>query len=260
MSHGRRDRRRAIQVGWQPVASPHAASYSTPPRERPPNCSPAALRSRGTACDAHWNLPGTETLAPGPPHGTDRSTEASGITGRTARSPRVGEGPDQPERPKAVGKAELFGRIVESATDFAIFAMDPNGAATSWNVGAERLFGYAEGEIIGRSADVTFTPEDRAAGAPEDERRRALPMAAPRTSAGTCARTARASGPRAFSCRSRTAPPGSSRSRATAPSSTARRSGCARARSAFGCWRRASPSSSSSRGRTGRGPGAARSG
>ena len=85
----------------------------------------------------------------------------------------MSEGPDEPAGPKAVGEAELFGRIVESATDFAIFAMDPNGAVTSWNVGAERLFGYAEGEIIGRSADVIFTPEDRAAGAPEDERRRA---------------------------------------------------------------------------------------
>jgi PAS domain S-box-containing protein len=51
--------------------------------------------------------------------------------------------------------------------------MDPNGAITSWNVGAEHLFGYAEGEIIGRSADAIFTPEDRAAGALEDERRRA---------------------------------------------------------------------------------------
>jgi PAS domain S-box-containing protein len=85
----------------------------------------------------------------------------------------VGEGPDEPARPRAVGEAELFERIVESATDFAIFAMDPNGAVTSWNVGAERLFGYVEGEIIGHSADVIFTPEDRAAGAPEDERRRA---------------------------------------------------------------------------------------
>ena len=85
----------------------------------------------------------------------------------------MSKGPDEPAGPKAVGEAELFGRIVESATDFAIFATDPNGAVTSWNVGAERLFGYVEGEIIGRSADVIFTPEDRVAGAPEDERRRA---------------------------------------------------------------------------------------
>ncbi|HYI06220.1 MAG TPA: HWE histidine kinase domain-containing protein, partial [Reyranella sp.] len=38
------------------------------------------------------------------------------------------------------------------------------------NVGAERLIGYAEAEIIGLDGDVIFTPDDRAAGAPERER------------------------------------------------------------------------------------------
>jgi PAS domain S-box-containing protein len=65
--------------------------------------------------------------------------------------------------------AELFERLIESSTDFAIFTMDPSRAVTSWNVGAERLFGYAEQEIITRSGDIIFTPEDRAAGAPERE-------------------------------------------------------------------------------------------
>jgi PAS domain S-box-containing protein len=71
------------------------------------------------------------------------------------------------------GKEELFELIVESSTDFAIFTIDPNGITTSWNVGAERLFGYAESQIIGVSGDVIFVPEDRAAGAPEWERRQA---------------------------------------------------------------------------------------
>ena len=31
------------------------------------------------------------------------------------------------------------------------------------------MLGYAENEIIGQSADLIFTPEDRAAGAPEHE-------------------------------------------------------------------------------------------
>jgi PAS domain S-box-containing protein len=39
----------------------------------------------------------------------------------------------------------------------------------SWNIGAERLMGYAEHEILGRSGDVIFTAEDRAARAPERE-------------------------------------------------------------------------------------------
>jgi PAS domain S-box-containing protein len=69
---------------------------------------------------------------------------------------------------------ELLRLIVESAADFAILATDPKGYVTSWNSGAERLLGYTETEILGKSADIIFTPEDRAAGAPEQERHQAL--------------------------------------------------------------------------------------
>src|SRR5215207_5661795 len=69
---------------------------------------------------------------------------------------------------------ELFELIVDSSTDFAIFTMDRQGITTSWNTGAERLFGYAESNIIGLPADVLFTPEDREAGVAEKERLQAL--------------------------------------------------------------------------------------
>jgi PAS domain S-box-containing protein len=65
---------------------------------------------------------------------------------------------------------ELFELVVESSIDFAIFTIDCQGLTTSWNVGAERLFGYAEDQMLGHSADVIFTAEDRAAAAPENER------------------------------------------------------------------------------------------
>ena len=45
---------------------------------------------------------------------------------------------------------------------------------TTWNSGAERVLGFAEREIVGSSADVIFTPEDRAANRPELEREQAL--------------------------------------------------------------------------------------
>src|SRR3954463_9703856 len=67
-------------------------------------------------------------------------------------------------------KEELFELLVDSSIDFAIFTMDREGIVTSWNVGAERLFGYSENEIMARSADRIFTPEDRADGAAEKER------------------------------------------------------------------------------------------
>lgn len=70
--------------------------------------------------------------------------------------------------------ADLLRLIFESATDFAVFAQDPSGKVISWNIGAERLIGYSEDEILGRNGDIIFTPEDRAAGAPEQERSKAF--------------------------------------------------------------------------------------
>ncbi len=70
--------------------------------------------------------------------------------------------------------SELFGLIIESTTDFAIFTVDEAGATTSWNIGAERLFGYSSRAIVGLSADVLFTPEDRQRDEPQRERSMAV--------------------------------------------------------------------------------------
>ena len=64
---------------------------------------------------------------------------------------------------------ERFRLLVENARDHAIFAKTPDGRVASWNAGAERVFGYPPDEIVGRSAGVFFTPEDRAAGLFERE-------------------------------------------------------------------------------------------
>jgi PAS domain S-box-containing protein len=71
--------------------------------------------------------------------------------------------------PPLPSDGELFRLIVESATDFAIFTMDTDRLVTTWNAGAERLFGYSEPEMIGSSADRVFTPEDQARGLPDLE-------------------------------------------------------------------------------------------
>ena len=64
---------------------------------------------------------------------------------------------------------ELLQLIVNSARDYAIFAIDLNRRVLTWNSGAERLFGFTEAEILGHSADVVFTTEDLASGVPEQE-------------------------------------------------------------------------------------------
>ena len=93
-----------------------------------------------------------------------------------------------------IDRSELFRLLIESAADFAIFTIDPAGRATSWNPSAERLLGYAHDEIIGESADVIFTPQDRDDGIPALERRQPPRTARPWTNAGPCAATARVSG------------------------------------------------------------------
>ncbi|MDQ1816310.1 chemotaxis protein CheB [Massilia sp. CCM 9210] len=63
--------------------------------------------------------------------------------------------------------------VADSTKDYAIITMDRDGLITSFNSGAERMFGYREEDILGRSDELIFTPEDRAAGVPPDEKRRA---------------------------------------------------------------------------------------
>jgi two-component system, chemotaxis family, CheB/CheR fusion protein len=63
--------------------------------------------------------------------------------------------------------------LIDSATDYAIFAMAQNGDVAFWNAGAERMFGYTAADVVGRHASLIFTPEDRAAGALERELERA---------------------------------------------------------------------------------------
>jgi two-component system, chemotaxis family, CheB/CheR fusion protein len=60
--------------------------------------------------------------------------------------------------------------ILESAQGFAIFTTDADGVIDSWYAGAAQVFGWSEAEILGQKCNVTFTPEDRAAGEPEKER------------------------------------------------------------------------------------------
>ena len=63
--------------------------------------------------------------------------------------------------------------VAASTNDYAIMSMDCDGIITSFNSGAQRIFGYSEEEIIGQPDSIIFTLEDRAAGVPDREKRRA---------------------------------------------------------------------------------------
>lgn len=55
---------------------------------------------------------------------------------------------------------ECFRTLVESVNDYAIYMLDAEGRVATWNSGAERIEGYTADEIIGRSVEVFFSPED----------------------------------------------------------------------------------------------------
>ncbi|HXX68327.1 MAG TPA: PAS domain S-box protein [Polyangiaceae bacterium] len=64
-------------------------------------------------------------------------------------------------------ETEMLENLVDSITDYAVFALDPAGRVESWNEGARRASGYVAEEIIGRPVSVLYTEEDRAARRPD---------------------------------------------------------------------------------------------
>lgn len=70
----------------------------------------------------------------------------------------------------ALSQSEERLRItMESAADYAIITMDTGRRIERWSGGATKMFGFTEAEVIGQSADIIFTEEDREAGAPQQE-------------------------------------------------------------------------------------------
>ncbi|OGA46705.1 MAG: hypothetical protein A3F74_21070 [Betaproteobacteria bacterium RIFCSPLOWO2_12_FULL_62_58] len=64
---------------------------------------------------------------------------------------------DVTERRRAEAARDQLATIVENAND-AIFSRALDGIITSWNAGAERMFGYSAAEAIGRPAAFNLAP------------------------------------------------------------------------------------------------------
>jgi PAS domain S-box-containing protein len=67
---------------------------------------------------------------------------------------------DPAANPAVVEGRSLYQLLIESVRDYAIFVLDATGHIATWNIGAERLKGYAPSEIIGSHFSRFYPPED----------------------------------------------------------------------------------------------------
>ena len=63
--------------------------------------------------------------------------------------------------------SQLHKKMIEEIQDYAIILMDIDGTILSWNIGAKKIKGYEEHEIIGQNFRIFYMPQDRQAGLPE---------------------------------------------------------------------------------------------
>jgi putative two-component system response regulator len=95
----------------------------------------------------------------------DPANRAQEFERRGADRPWSGKSPDAGAEHPPVESAPELTSFIESASE-AVIAVSPEGTITSWSDGAQRLFGYAREEIVGRIV-LGLSPPDLAAGARE---------------------------------------------------------------------------------------------
>ena len=78
------------------------------------------------------------------------------------------------KHPKLKHEEQLFRIVVDHTPDYAFIFLDIENRIRSWNLGAQRIFGYTESEALGADGRMFFVPEDVATGAPEEERSKAI--------------------------------------------------------------------------------------
>ncbi len=64
------------------------------------------------------------------------------------------------EAARAHQASEALRLLLEGATSYAIFMVDPEGRVSTWNSGAERIFGWTEDEVIARHCSIFYPAEE----------------------------------------------------------------------------------------------------
>jgi PAS domain S-box-containing protein len=73
---------------------------------------------------------------------------------------------DQQQQRDLFESERNFRLLVEGVADYALYMLDLDGVVTSWNIGGQRIKGYAPDEIIGQHFSRFYTEVDRANGKP----------------------------------------------------------------------------------------------
>ncbi|HEY0821191.1 MAG TPA: response regulator [Rhizobacter sp.] len=63
----------------------------------------------------------------------------------------------------------LYGRVVDSLRNYAVILLDGAGIVRSWNAAAQTIFGHTRADMLGRSIELIYTPEDRGQGVWREE-------------------------------------------------------------------------------------------
>ena len=83
-------------------------------------------------------------------------------------------GKDKQQQRDLFESERSFRLLVEGVADYALYMLDPTGVITSWNIGGQRIKGYAPDEILGQHFSRFYTDTDRANGKPSRALRLAL--------------------------------------------------------------------------------------
>ncbi|QZH75416.1 MAG: PAS domain S-box protein [Erythrobacter sp.] len=73
--------------------------------------------------------------------------------------------PSQPSRSLRAIDTELQ-LLIDNALNHAVCLLDTDWRITSWNTGAERLYGWTAEEIVGKPYDILFSDDERSDGTP----------------------------------------------------------------------------------------------
>jgi PAS domain S-box-containing protein len=92
----------------------------------------------------------------------DRSGELLGFAKITRDLTERKEADDNLKRSQ-----EQYRLLLQGVSDYAIYMLDVDGRVSNWNLGAQRIKGYRQEEIVGSHFSRFYTEEDRLAGAPQ---------------------------------------------------------------------------------------------